>query len=208
MASDEGPALVRGMWTAMALAVVIVTLRIIAKIKIRNFGIDDALMIIALVCFAYFPSLWAAKVSFLTLDVQSLSISSTAVLTMSVNRGFGKDLLTLSDVDQMHVLKAIAIQVPLVTFSTTTARTSFVLYLLRILSTNKKYRMALWAAMLLQLASNIVSAVLPLSICRNAAILWDINTKTTCGNITAVVKFSYFSSCQFPAPIFLSLPRG
>lgn len=95
----------------------------------------------------------------------------------------------------MHVLKYIAIQVPLITISTGIARTAFVLYLLRILGNNKKYQIALWIAMLLQLCGNIVSAVLPLSICRNVNILWDGNVKTTCGDIVAVVKFSYFSSC-------------
>jgi hypothetical protein len=95
----------------------------------------------------------------------------------------------------MLVLKYIAIQIPLVTISTGIARSSFVLYLLRILGKNKKYQIALWTSMLLQLCGNIVSAVLPLSICRNVNILWDATVKTTCGDIVAVVKFSYFSSC-------------
>lgn len=95
------------------------------------------------------------------------------------------------------VLKYIAIQVPMITISTSAARVSFTLYLLNILGNNKRYQIALWGTMILQVAANIVSAVLPLSICRNVNILWDATVKTTCGNVVAVVKFSYFSSCEY-----------
>lgn len=97
------------------------------------------------------------------------------------------------------MLKYIAIQVPLVTLSTTIARCSFILYLLAILGNNKHYRYALWAVMLIQLGGNIASAILPLSICRNVNILWDPTTVTTCGNVTAVIKFAYYSNSVFPS---------
>jgi len=102
------------------------------------------------------------------------------------------------------VLKYIAIQVPIVTISTTIARCSFILYLLAILGNNKNYQIALWAAMLLQFAGNVVSAVLPLSICRNPRILWDPTTKTTCGDVHAVIDFAYYSnSLSLPVPMRL-----
>jgi hypothetical protein len=96
--------------------------------------------------------------------------------------------------DVQAVLKYIAIQVPIVTISTTIARCAFILYLLAILGNNKNYRYALWGVMIWQLAGNIVSAVLPLSICRNVNILWDWNTVTTCGNTIAVIQFAYYSN--------------
>jgi predicted ferric reductase len=46
---NSGPALMKGIWAAMAVAIVIVILRVIAKIKIRHFRVDDILMIVALV---------------------------------------------------------------------------------------------------------------------------------------------------------------
>ncbi|OKL63058.1 hypothetical protein UA08_01911 [Talaromyces atroroseus] len=193
MSSNAGPGLVRGIWAAMGIAVVIVLLRAISKYKIRNFGIDDILMFVAL----------------------GLAISSTSFLTISVHNGFGKNLSTLQSEPLKNVLRCIAIQVPLLTISTAIARLSFSLYLLRILSINTVYRIALWTSMLLQLSSNIVSAVLPLSICRNVRILWDPSVHTTCGNVSDVVKFSYFSSSLntatdfflvvFPATVFWNL---
>lgn len=51
MESAVGESLVRGVWAAMAIAVVIVVLRVFAKIKIRQFRADDVLMIISMVCF-------------------------------------------------------------------------------------------------------------------------------------------------------------
>lgn len=92
------------------------------------------------------------------------------------------------------VLKYIAIQIPIVTFSTTFARSAFILYLLAILGSNKRYQIALWAVLGVQLAGNIVSAVLPLSICRNVNVLWDASVKTSCGDLTAVIRFAYFSN--------------
>ena len=96
------------------------------------------------------------------------------------------------------VLKYIAIQIPLVTISTGLARASFILYILKIVGRKPTYQALLWAILVLQLAANIVSAVLPLSICRDARIIWDPTIKTTCGDQTAVVNFSYFSSCKPP----------
>ncbi|GES57185.1 integral membrane protein [Aspergillus terreus] len=191
--SNAGPALEKGMWTAVAIATVILILRVIAKIKIHHFRFDDVLMIVA----------WA------------LTLASTVLLTLSVKDGFGSDLRALPAVNQQHVLKYIAIQVPLVTISTGLARASFALYLLGILGGKKSFRIALWVALALQLAANIVSAVLPLSICRDARVLWNANIKTTCGNVVAVVRFSYFSSsvntatdlflAVFPTVVFWNL---
>lgn len=42
-----GPALERGIWVAVAIAAVIVILRVFAKIKIKRFHFDDVLMILA-----------------------------------------------------------------------------------------------------------------------------------------------------------------
>ena len=107
------------------------------------------------------------------------------------------------------VLKAIAIEVPIVTMSTTIARCSFIIYLLAILGSNKTYRFALWFIMIWQLSGNIVSAVLPLSICRDVRILWDPTVKTTCGDSSAVIKFAYYSNSTSPRHCcLLSQDRG
>jgi hypothetical protein len=45
--NDPGPALSRGMWAAVAIAAVILALRVFAKIKLRQFRFDDVLMIVA-----------------------------------------------------------------------------------------------------------------------------------------------------------------
>jgi hypothetical protein len=48
--SDRGPELERGIWAAVIIAVLIVILRVFAKIKINRFFVDDVLMIVASVC--------------------------------------------------------------------------------------------------------------------------------------------------------------
>ncbi|KAJ5972924.1 uncharacterized protein N7479_002842 [Penicillium vulpinum] len=193
--TDLGPALEKGIWVAVVIAAVIVILRVFAKIKIKRFGIDDGLMIFA----------------------EILAIVSTVFLTLSVKHGFGKNLRTLPPTDKEAVLKNIAIQVPIVTFSTTFARSAFILYLLPLLGTNKYYQVALWTIWAIQFAGNAASAVLPLSICRDVAALWDpaVAVATTCGDSDAVIKFAYYSNtfnsatdlflAVFPTVVFWNL---
>ncbi|KAL3473683.1 hypothetical protein BJX99DRAFT_233120 [Aspergillus californicus] len=194
--NPKGEALVRGMWAAVAIAAVILILRVFAKFKLRQFRFDDVLMVVA----------WG------------MTLAATVLLQQSADHGFGGDLTKLLEehpADLKVVLKTIAIEVPLVTISTGFARSAFALYLLAILGGNRKYNIALWTVMLLQLAGNIVSGVLPLSICRNVRALWDPTVVTTCGSSAAVIKFAYFSSAVntasdlflavFPTIIFWNL---
>ncbi|KAL4734403.1 hypothetical protein BDV11DRAFT_174819 [Aspergillus similis] len=191
---DPGFALARGMWAANAIAAVILILRVFAKIKLRQFRFDDILMVVA----------WA------------MTLAATVLLQKSVEHGFGTDLeLLVGTPDLKVVLKTIAIEIPLVTISTGFARSAFALYIIAILGRKRKYQIPLWTVMLLQLAGNIVSGVLPLSICKNVRILWDATVKTHCGDSAAVIKFAYFSSAVntasdfflavFPTVIFWNL---
>ena len=56
MESAVGADLVRGTWAAMAIAVIIVILRVYAKLKIHQFRADDVLMIISMVLSSVFAS--------------------------------------------------------------------------------------------------------------------------------------------------------
>ncbi|KAJ6113990.1 hypothetical protein N7523_007307 [Penicillium sp. IBT 18751x] len=192
--SDKGPELERGLWAAVIIATLIVILRVFAKIKINRFFVDDVLMIVAVI----------------------LAIASTVFLSLSVQHGFGKPLgEPFFTHDTSLVLKYIAIQIPLVTFSTTIARTAFIIYLVAVLGTSKVYQIALWVVLVIQLIGNVASAVLPLSICKNVNILWDPTVKTTCGDLTAVVNFAYYSNtfnsatdlflAVFPTVVFWNL---
>lgn len=138
-------------------------------------------------------------------------------MTLSVKHGFGKNLETVPPNDKKDVLKYIAIQVPIVTISTTIARSAFILYILPLLGTNRYYQAALWTVLAVQFAGNIASAVLPLSICRDVAALWDpvVAATTTCGDSAAVIKFAYYSNtfnsatdlflAVFPTVVFWNL---
>lgn len=50
---NGGPALQKGIWVVVALAALIVILRVFAKLKIGQFRVDDILMILAMVCALY-----------------------------------------------------------------------------------------------------------------------------------------------------------
>lgn len=140
------------------------------------------------------------RITLTLLLLQVLIIVSTVFLSLCVQHGFGGDLTKLPKTDSELVLKYIAIQIPLVTFSTTIARTGFIIYLLAVLGTNKNYKIALWVVLVIQAAGNIVSAVLPLSICRDVRALWDLEAAmhTTCGDTAAVIKFAYYSNSRLP----------
>lgn len=127
---------------------------------------------------------------------------STVFLTLSVDHGFGKPLGDPFTHDTSLVLKYIAIQIPIVTLSTTIARSSFIIYLVAVLGTKRAYKILLWVILVIQLAGNIVSAVLPLSICKNVNILWDPTVKTTCIDSRKVIQFAYFSNSEFVLSTF------
>ena len=133
-----------------------------------------------------------------------MTLAATVMLQKSVEHGFGTNLeLLVGTSDLKVVLKSIAIEIPLVTISTGFARSAFALYIIAILGSKRKYQIPLWTVMLLQLAGNIVSGVLPLSICEDVRILWDATIKTHCGDSESVIKFAYFSSgksCEFKIP--------
>ncbi|KAK5806739.1 hypothetical protein VI817_000997 [Penicillium citrinum] len=170
----------RGIWVAVIIAALVVVLRVFAKIKISRFFVDDVLMIIASIS----------------------AIVSTVFLTLSVDHGFGKPLGDPFTHDTSLVLKYIAIQIPIVTLSTTIARSSFIIYLVAVLGTKRAYKILLWVILVIQLAGNIVSAVLPLSICKNVNILWDPTVKTTCIDSRKVIQFAYFSNSEFVLSTF------
>ena len=50
---NHGPELDRGIWAAVAIATLIVILRVFAKIKINHFRADDVLMVLASVCLPF-----------------------------------------------------------------------------------------------------------------------------------------------------------
>ena len=139
---------------------------------------------------------------------QGATVAATVFLAKSADQGFGNDLTKIPFEHVSLVLKYIAIQIPLVTISTGLARSSFILYILKIVGRKRTYQVLLWVILVLQLGANIVSAVLPLSICEDARIVWDPTVKTTCGDQTAVVNFSYFSSCEFFSLLLPSIGLG
>ncbi|KAJ5895689.1 hypothetical protein N7495_007380 [Penicillium taxi] len=170
--ANHGPALEKGVWFAISISTVIVTLRVFAKFKINRFFVDDVLMIVA----------------------QILAIIGCVFLTLCVQNGFGQNLETLPAHNRKIVLQYLtAVQVPVVTLSTTIARSAFIIYLLGILGTNKTIRLMLWAILFIQLIGNIASSILPLVICHDIRILWE-TVETTCGNLNSVIQFAYYSN--------------
>ncbi len=136
-----------------------------------------------------------------------LAVIAAGLLSVAVHFGLGQDLDTLEMNDRKPALKYTAIQVPMFTLSSAAARSSFMLYLLAILTVNQKSRTALWVTLFFQISCNVVSAVLPLTICRDVRVLWDTTVTTTCGDATAVLRFTYFAGGAWllpsrPSPLF------
>ncbi|KAL2834800.1 hypothetical protein BJY01DRAFT_238979 [Aspergillus pseudoustus] len=174
--NNAGIILERNVWIVMAITVLTVILRAIAKLRIRRVGANDAVMMLAVV--------W----------LLTCTVRAAALLTVAVNHGFGGNLDTLDTQSRKLALMYTSIQVAIVTISSAAARSSFILYLLAIVNTHRKSRTALWTALLLQLSVNAVSSILPFTICRDVCVLWDTTITTTCGDTSAALGFSYFAS--------------
>ncbi|KAG0155249.1 dihydroxyacetone kinase [Penicillium digitatum] len=149
---DRGPRLLREIWALTAIAIVIVALRVIAKIRIRKFDWDDILMVSALV----------------------LTLVGSALITVCVQYGFGRHVWDLNTTTV--VPKVIMFDYLTQTFGIaggTMGRISFILFISGLLGTRRSHRVILWVIVLLQILTNVMLIIILFVQCPgHASAIW------------------------------------
>ncbi|CAG7940026.1 unnamed protein product [Penicillium nalgiovense] len=169
---DRGPRLLRDIWALTGIAILTVTLRVIAKIRIRKFGWDDILMVSAL----------------------CLTIIGSALLTVCVKHGFGRHVW---DLDSKTVVpKVIMLDYLTQTFGIaggTLGRISFILFVIELLGTRRSHRVILWIIIGLQILTNVILIIILFVQCPgHGSAIWTQHGDDKCWDVRIQAYYGYY----------------
>ncbi|RHZ73391.1 hypothetical protein CDV55_109019 [Aspergillus turcosus] len=170
--NPHGTGLVVLIWVLTGTAVVVVALRVLAKMKIRQFRMDDVVMIFALI----------------------LGIIAGSLNTVAVKYGYGLLDETVPEPAATLGRKYYTIGQAVLILCTAVGRAAFVLYLLAILGGQKRQRIILTALAVLEVLFNSVAVILIFATCTPVAMLWDYTMRGTCAPIGILIDFGYWQS--------------
>ncbi|KAH3186359.1 hypothetical protein KXW84_000178 [Aspergillus fumigatus] len=156
--NPHGTGLVVLIWILTGISVVVVSLRVLAKTKIRQFRIDDVVMIVVLI----------------------LGIISGSLHTTAVKYGYGLPDATVPEPVATTGRKFYIIGLASLILCSAVGRAAFVLYLLAILGGQKGRRIILTALAILEMVFNSVSVILIFATCTPVSMVWDYAAEGTC----------------------------
>ncbi|KAE8356878.1 hypothetical protein BDV28DRAFT_126344 [Aspergillus coremiiformis] len=203
LAGDRNSVL-RGTWAIAVIAIIIMILRVFAKVKLHHVGVDDATMILALVSTDRKQPRPSTRCSSRRKTSAGLTPSDTSQLfaliasiffTIAVNvYGFSEDPAVQTPSRAANALKNYVVVQVLSVASTCVGRVAFILYLIPILSTRKIYKRSLWVLLALQVIVNVLTIILILSQCRDIRGVWDaeIASSTECMDGSVQLYYGYF----------------
>ncbi|KAJ5724386.1 hypothetical protein N7493_006114 [Penicillium malachiteum] len=168
---DDGPQLLRDIWGLTATAIVIVILRIIAKLRIGKFGPDDLLMGFAL----------------------CLATVGSAMMTIGIHYGFGQNVDNLSD---ERVSKVIMFDYLTQTFGLAggaLGRMSFIVFIIGLLVSRQWHRLVFWILIGFQLIINSMFIIILFVQCQgHASAIWEHSDKAKCWSTLVQAYYGYF----------------
>lgn len=166
-----GPLMLALSWTLAAIAIIIVVLRVLTRLK-RDHGlrIDDHFMILSLVC----------------------GVINMSLISIAVSWGFGRHLTSLDPTRSIQALKYNDIQQPFHVMSSCFGRISFALFLVEIIQKFITRRRFLYSLMALQFAINGSTAIIILVQCRPIQALWNHQVDGDCWDPRVQEYYSFF----------------
>ncbi|CRG84247.1 dihydroxyacetone kinase [Talaromyces islandicus] len=167
---NVGPHLLRDIWAFAGVSIVVVVLRIVAKIRIRKLGWDDLLMTFAL----------------------CLSLVGSAILTVAVQHGYGRSVKTVSDASLVIMYDYLG-----QTFGIcggVMGRIAFIVLINGLLAARKQYRAILWALMAAQIIINVLFILIIFLQCPgHASAIWaDSDDSGDCWDLRVQTYYGYF----------------
>ncbi|PCH01167.1 Hypothetical protein PENO1_037040 [Penicillium occitanis (nom. inval.)] len=159
-------------WVLTVMSLLIVGLRIVAKVKINQFRLDDVLMITALV----------------------MGIVAAVLNTIGVHYGYGHPDETVPEPYASLARKYYIIGQAVLIGCTAMGRAAFIAYLMAILGSQKWQRIILISLAVMELIFNLVSIILIFGTCKPLAVLWDYTITGTCSSADIQIYYGYFQS--------------
>ncbi|OJJ48993.1 hypothetical protein ASPZODRAFT_139946 [Penicilliopsis zonata CBS 506.65] len=194
MYNPYGDELVRTTWAIGAVALLIIVLRVIAKIRLHQLGIDDYLMLLALACM----------------------FTGNVMVTLAVHYGVGRNIVDLSKFEVIHALKFDYFAQTFGLAGSCFSRVAFIYYLIGLLATKKIYRNILWILMGSQFVSHFLCILFIYIQCpTNVQAIWDPYIEANCWPSHVQSDYGYFQGAlntatdlylaAFPTYVFWSL---
>lgn len=172
---DAGPRLLRDVWALTAIAIVIMGLRIVAKLRIKKFGWDDVLMIAALF----------------------VSIAGSAMVTLAVEHGFGRHVWDINErmVPKVIMYDYVAQSVGL--SGGTIGRIAFIVFIIGLLGIMRSHRIILWVLVCLQVIVNMMFILIIFLQCPgHASAIWQHPGQARCWDLHVQAYYGYFQGCK------------
>ncbi|KAJ6038931.1 hypothetical protein N7499_003225 [Penicillium canescens] len=147
---NAGTGVLATAWAFTAAAIVVMALRVVAKVKIANFNVDDVVMIIALV----------------------FLIASAACVTVAIQAGLARNP-TITHEQEVQASIGYLVSLSISIISCATGRIAFIMYLRRLVPLQSKTRIVLWLLLGLQPPVNLVPVLLMYLQCKDVAAVFD-----------------------------------
>ncbi|CAG8057346.1 unnamed protein product [Penicillium salamii] len=167
---DSGSRLLREIWALTALSILTVTLRVIAKVRIRKFAWDDILMALALLC----------------------AIVGSSLITFGIKSGFGQHVWEI----QHEIPTVIMYDYLAQTFGIiggTLGRIAFIVFIAGLLGTRRLYRAVLWTLAGMQLVTNLVLVIILFVQCPgHASAIWAPSGEDNCWDVRVQAYYGYY----------------
>ncbi|PWY73699.1 hypothetical protein BO70DRAFT_320059 [Aspergillus heteromorphus CBS 117.55] len=181
---NAGPGILVLNWTAVAITILVMALRVIAKLRIRHFAVDDTIMLCA----------------------SALALVASIMITLAIENGYGRHYRTLSHASQVLALKYYTGFQCLSIVATGAGRAAFTIYLLNILRQKRAVEIILWVIFGLQIVINCVSVITVLAQCQNVNSIWDTTVISTCWDPNVDRIYAYVQcSINTGTDLFLAL---
>ncbi|KAN0085117.1 hypothetical protein V8E54_001584 [Elaphomyces granulatus] len=172
---NAGPGLVIGLWVQAAIATIIVSLRVVAKLQLHKFERDDVITIFAL------------------LQHQLSTVVGSAMVTTSVHYGFGRSVTSINPKDLPLAVKFDYFSHGFGLAGCLLSRIAFILYLITLLGTKKIHRTILWSLLIFQLITNSLCILFIYIQCPgNPSAIWDQSIKAYCWSPVVQADYGYF----------------
>ncbi|KAH8697933.1 hypothetical protein BGW36DRAFT_427869 [Talaromyces proteolyticus] len=169
---SQGTGILIFIWVLSGIATLVVMLRIIAKVKIRLFRLDDLVMIAALV----------------------ICLIASSFSTSAVRFGYGQRSPVPSEDNAIKARQFYLIGQAIMLAGTALGRVAFVLYMLAILGGKIWHRIVLVGLTVLGLVINLVCIIMIFTMCPNVNGNWDCRLGGRNRLIQVELSYSYFQS--------------
>ncbi|GAM37353.1 hypothetical protein TCE0_023r07206 [Talaromyces pinophilus] len=169
---SDGPGILIFIWVLSVIATIVVMLRIIAKVKIRLFRLDDVVMIAALV----------------------ICLIASFLSTSAVRFGYGQRSPVPPEDNAIRARRYYLISQAIMLVGTAIGRVAFVMYMLAILGGKLWHRIVLVTLTVLGLVINLVCIIMIFTMCPNVNGNWDCRLEGGAGMIQIELSYSYFQS--------------